>query len=128
MLHITSLYASLLALLIIFLAFKVVRFRLTKQVGIGDNGDKKGLLAIRTHANAVEYVPILILLMAIYEINGGSSLVLNIIGVLAVIARILHAFGLSRSSGKSNPRFIGTGLTWSIIITLAVLNILKYIL
>jgi len=51
MLHITSLYAALLGLLIIFLAFKVSSFRRSKKVGIGDNGDKGGLLAIRVHAN-----------------------------------------------------------------------------
>jgi uncharacterized membrane protein YecN with MAPEG domain len=126
MLQITGLYASLLGLLIIFLAYKVVVFRRNQKVGLGDNGDIQGQKVIRCHANAVEYVPILIILMAIYELNGGSALVLNIIGVLAVVCRMLHALGLSKSGGVSTGRFYGTLITWLLIVTLAGLNIINY--
>lgn len=128
MLHITSLFASLLGLLILYLAFKVVLFRRSKKIGIGDNGDKKGLLAIRTHANAIEYIPMLLILMAIYEINGGSATVLYIIGGLSVIARFMHAMGLSKSAGVSIGRLYGTTLTWLLIITLAGLNIAYFLM
>ncbi|HHL32322.1 MAG TPA: MAPEG family protein [Oceanospirillales bacterium] len=128
LLHITSLYAAILGLLLVFLAYKVVVFRRSKMVGMGSNGDKYGELAIRTHANATEYVPMLLILMAIYEANSGSGLTLHIIGVLAVIARVLHAFGLSRSAGVSVGRLYGTALTWIIIMILAALNIYRYII
>ena len=128
MLHITSLFAALLALLIIFLAYKVVTFRQKKKVGIGDAGDKGGQLAIRAHANALEYIPMLLILMGMYEVNGGSSLVLYIIGSLIVIARIIHAMGLSRSAGTSFGRFYGTLITWIMTITLAGLNIYRFII
>ncbi len=127
MLQITGLYASLLGLLIIFLAYKVVAFRRKQKVGLGDNGDIQGQKAIRAHANAVEYIPILIILMAIYEVNGGSSLVLNIIGGLAFFGRIMHAFGLSKSGGVTTGRFYGTLITWLLIVALASLNIINYI-
>ena len=126
MLHITSLYASILGLLIIYLAFRVASFRKSSQVGLGDGGDTKALKLIRTHANAVEYIPTLLILMGIYELNGGSSLVLNILGSLAVFARFFHAFGLSKSSGYSLGRFVGTITTFVIIIVLSALNIYKY--
>ena len=126
MLAITSLYASILAILVIFLAYKVVDFRRVKSVGLGDNGDKDGLRAIRVHANAVEYVPMIVILMGIYEVNGGSSMVLHIIGAVAVIARILHATGLSKSSGTTFGRFVGTLLTWITTLVLAGLNIYHY--
>ncbi len=126
MLPITSLYAALLALIIIFLAYKVVVFRKTKKVGLGDNGDADGLQAIRVHANAVEYIPMIIILMGLYEANGGSQLILNIVGVLAVVARLMHAFGLTKSKGLSFGRFYGTALTWLITMFLAGLNIYTY--
>ena len=85
-------------------------------------------MAIRTHANAVEYIPMLIILMASYEINGGSTIALYVIGGLAVIGRIMHAFGLSKSAGVSTGRFYGTLITWLLIITLAVLNIVQFIM
>ncbi|MBL4659501.1 MAG: MAPEG family protein [Alcanivoracaceae bacterium] len=128
MLHITSLFAALLALLIIFLAYKVSSFRRSKKIGIGDNGDKEGMLAIRVHANAIENIPLLLILMAVYEVNQGSSMVLYVLGALAVIARVMHAYGLSKSAGVTVGRFYGIALTWIVIITLAVLNIYKFII
>jgi uncharacterized membrane protein YecN with MAPEG domain len=126
MLHITSLYAAILALIIIFLAYKVVVFRKTKKVGLGDNGDSEGLQAIRVHANAVEYIPMMIILMGLYEANGGNHLALNIIGASAVVARMMHAFGLSKTAGISFGRFYGTALTWLVTVVLAGLNIYTY--
>jgi len=127
MLAITSLYASVLAVLVIFLAYKVVDFRRVKSVGIGDNGDKDGLRAIRVHANAVEYVPMMMILMGIYEVNGGSVMMLHIIGAVAVVARLLHATGLSKSAGTTFGRFVGTLLTWMTTLVLAGLNIFHFI-
>ena len=42
MLQITGLFAGILALIIIVLAYNVVNFRRSKKCGIGDNGDKAG--------------------------------------------------------------------------------------
>jgi len=128
MLHITGLFAALLSILIIVLAYKVVAFRRDKKVGIGDAGDTNGILAIRTHANALEYIPMLLILMGIYEINGGSPMVLYIIGSLLVVARLMHAFGLSKSAGVSIGRFYGTALTWILTVTLSGFNIYLYVL
>lgn len=126
MLHITSLFAAILGLLMIFLALQVVKFRRTKSVGVGDNGDQQGQLAIRAHANFVEYVPMALILMAIYELNGGISIILYIIGSVLVLARVLHFLGLSKSAGKTFGRFYGTLLTWIIVIVLAILNIYQW--
>jgi len=128
MLHITGLFASLFGLLVIILAYKVVVFRRTKKVGLGDNGDTQGQLVIRTHANAVEYLPLLLILMGIYEINGGNHLVLYVFGVLSFIGIIWHAFGLSKSAGVSSGRFYGTALTWLTIVVFAVLNMINFAL
>lgn len=128
MLHITGLFAGILGLLIIVLAYKVVVFRRTKKVGLGDNGDIGGQQAIRTHANAIEYVPMLVILMGIYEVNGGHSMALYCIGILAVIARVMHAFGLSKSAGITSGRFYGTAVTWLIIVALGVLNIVNFVM
>jgi len=127
MLVITSLYASMMAILVIFLAFKVVDFRRTKSVGLGDNGDKQGMRAIRVHANAVEYIPLFLILMGLYEANGGNDLVLHIVGFIAVIARLLHATGLSKSAGTTFGRFVGTLLTWILTLILAGLNFYHFV-
>ncbi len=127
MLPITSLYAAILAVLIIALAYKVVVFRRSKQVGLGDNGDTGGKLAIRAHANAVEYIPMLVILLGLYEAGGGNSMILHAMGGIIVFARVIHAFGLSSSAGKSFGRFYGTLLTWLSTLVLAALNIYQFI-
>lgn len=128
MLHITSLFAGLLGFLIIFLAYKVVAFRQNKKVGIGDAGHKDGILVIRTHANALEYIPMFLILMGLYESNGGSPMVLYIVGSVMVVARLLHAMGLSKTAGTSFGRFYGTLFTWIMILTLSGLNIYRFVL
>lgn len=122
--QITALYAGLCALLVIALAFKVVAFRRGKKVGLGTGGDKQGEIAVRVHANAIEYIPLALILMLIAEINGLSHLWLHCLGGALVLGRLLHAVGLNAGRGGYHPgRFIGTSLTWLVIIILAVINI-----
>lgn len=119
---ITAHYASALALFIVGLALAVVWRRNEHAVGIG-HGDVKPLeRAIRVHANAVEYVPFAIVLLAIFELNGAPAAYVHAFGATLVAARLLHAFGLWRSSGRSFGRFWGTTGTILVWVGLAVGN------
>ena len=71
---------------------------------------------IRVHANFVEYVPLALLLLLVLELNSASALVLNVLGGSLVAGRVLHAYGLSTSTGTSPGRFVGTILTWLVIL------------
>ena len=126
MLHITALYGSILALILLWLAYNIVKFRRTEQVELGDGGSEKGVRHIRAQANAIENIPITLLLFAIYEINGGSMYVLHAIGILLVFARIIHPLGLVSKKGVSFGRYYGTLITWLAIIALALLNIYHF--
>ncbi|WGL16859.1 MAPEG family protein [Microbulbifer bruguierae] len=124
--EVTALYAGLCGLLMIALAFRVVGFRRGKKIGIGTGGDKQGEVLVRAHANAAEYVPIALLLLMAAEINGLAPLWLHSLGSTLVFARLLHAIGLIGGKGGYHPgRFVGTALTWLVIIILAVINILS---
>ncbi len=127
-LPITSLYASLCGLLIIVLAIQVVKLRRRLKVGIGAGiqEDRSLERAIRVHANAVEYIPIALLLLAFYELNGGNTVLLHAMGMVLVIARGLHAQGLSGSHGTSFGRFWGTALTWLVIVIISLANLFEY--
>jgi len=127
MLIITSLYASLLALIIIWLCYKVVVFRRIKRVDIGDGGDATGIRHIRAQQNAVEYIPIALILFAVYELNNGNHLLLHAMGITLVIGRLIHPLGFVSKKGISFGRFYGTLLTWLVILLLAGLNIGKFI-
>lgn len=122
---ITSLYAALLGLLIFLLAFRITRIRRREQIGSGSGGNEALRCAIRAHGNAVEYIPIALLLLLCLELNAGAHWLLHTAGILLVAARLLHAWGLSHSTGISFGRFTGTALTWLVITVLAALNIAR---
>ena len=123
-LFITGLYASLTALLIIALAYRVVKFRRLNAVGIG-NGDNKDLaLAVRVHGNLVENAPIVLVLLPVAETHNMPEYLLHFFGSLWVFARLIHAIGLTQGKGGYHwGRFWGVLLTWIILLSLAVSNI-----
>ena len=114
--QISSLYIGLLALLVLALAILVVKNRARFKVGIGDGGNEPLTLAIRTHANAVEYVPIALLALVALENTWQLPWLTHLMGSTLFLGRILHAIGLSQTGGESKPRFYGTVLTWLMIL------------
>ncbi len=116
---ITLLFASLHVVLMLILAVRVVLHRRVQKIGIGDNGDTRLLRKIRAHANFVEYVPAALLMLALLELAGLAESWLWALGGTLLLARILHAAGLSRRSGYSFGRFWGTILTWGVLMVMA---------
>jgi len=126
-LAITALYAGIFALWMTALAINVTVHRVKFSVGVGDGGNPTMLRMMRLHANATEYLPVTLILMGIYELNGGSHLYLHIAGIAMIVARLAHASALWRSAGVGFARRFGQGVTWLVIIALAVVNLLKLI-
>jgi len=122
---ITALYSALCALLVLALAYLVTRQRHLVKVNLGDGGQEPLQLAIAVHRNAVEYIPIALLLMLIAELDHAPGWLLHGFGVALLVGRLLHAEGLSRSSGESFGRFSGTLLTWVVIAGLAIVNLIR---
>ena len=112
---ITALYAASLMIIFLYLSFNVVKMRKKYEVGIGDGDNAELQRAIRVHANFNEYVPVIIILFAILELNGTSDLMIHALGTILVIGRILHAWGLSVTDGISKPRFFGVIFTWLVL-------------
>ncbi len=125
-LTITGLYASILALLLISLAINIIKLRFKFQIGLGDGGEKPLIKAIRIHGNFTEYMPLALILLAIYEINGGDELYLHILGITLVAGRVFHMMGLTQSMGTSLPRQIGMLSTFAVLFTLAVVNMVTF--
>ncbi len=121
MMHITGIYAALGALLIVLLSSRVIWMRISSRTGIGDGGNHDLAKCIRVHANAVEYLPLGLILLFLVEWNQTLPLLVHCFGIALIVGRILHAIGLSRSSGSSPPRLIGMLLTLLTILAMAVL-------
>ena len=126
MARITALYAGVLAILIVVLASRVVRVRQTTAIGLGDGSNAVLLRRIRIHGNAVENIPIGLLLMLILEVNGASAILLHGLGLSLTLGRFAHAQGLSGSPGASAGRVAGTTLSWISIAVGAVAAIVSY--
>lgn len=112
---ITSLYAGLCGILLLALSSRVVNARRTHQIGLGDGGQPELMRAIRVQANFVEYTPLILLLILLVEMGNNSATVVHSLGIALVIARVMHAAGLSRTSGVSTLRFVGTLVTWVVL-------------
>ena len=126
-LSITALYAGILALIVLALAINVTVHRVKLQVPLGDGGNAQMRRMIRLHGNAAEYIPLALVLMAIYELNGGAHMALHIIGIALVMGRLLQTAGMWATDMPNIGRQIGQSLTWLSLIALAVLNLWKVV-
>jgi hypothetical protein len=124
---VTGLYAALLALLLLGLAIRVVVLRWRTKTGIGDGGDRGLARAIRAHGNAIEYVPIALVLLLVAELGGASPTLLHGCGTVLVAARVVHASGLSRTTGASLERVAGTVGTFTVIAVLAAVDLAAFL-
>ncbi|MBN9288128.1 MAG: hypothetical protein BGO43_13370 [Gammaproteobacteria bacterium 39-13] len=127
-LAITGLYASLLSFLIIVLGARISHMRMKYRVGLLDGGHPQLTHAIRVHGNAVEWVPLVLILFACAESQHLPYWALHLLGITLIMSRLLHAWGVSHSSGKSFGRFYGIMSTWLIILILGIYNLYAFIM
>ncbi|MGB1560605.1 MAG: MAPEG family protein [Sinimarinibacterium flocculans] len=117
---ITPLYAGLLAILFLALSLRVVQKR--SNVSLGDGGDPELLRRIRGHGNFTEYVPLILLMMAMLEVGGATpAWLLHLLGATLVVARVLHGIALSYTAKWKFGRFYGTLVTFILLLVLALL-------
>lgn len=123
--QITSLYAALGALLVLVLASRVMLRRNSRGIGIGEGDDSELRRRIRVHANAVEYLPLGLILLGLLEWNQFAPMHLHVLGAGLLGGRLLHAIGLSRSSGRTPERVLGMLLTLLALLGMALLLLWK---
>ena len=117
---ITSIYAALLALLLLALAGRVVRVRLGQQIPLGTGGSEDMEQRVRVHGNLTEYAPIFLILLLATELGHAPVWLLHGTGIAFVAGRVMHAAGLSKVRGRSAGRVYGSVLSWTAIVVLAV--------
>ena len=122
---ISALYAGLLTLLVVLLGLVVINLRRSLRVGIGDGGNHDLARAVRVHGNAIENIPLFLLLLVMYELNRGSVTWLHIFGAVFFISRVVHAWGLFSSSGASMGRLVGAVGTYACLLGLAISNLVR---
>ncbi|MEO7433503.1 MAG: MAPEG family protein [Dokdonella sp.] len=119
--HITGIYVALATLLVLVLAGRVSTGRRTHKLSLGDGGHADMVARIRAHANALENLPLALLLLLMLELNQTHPLWLHVFGCLLIVARIAHAIGMSGARSMGVGRLIGTVATWLLMGVMALL-------
>ncbi len=125
----TALYGGLAALLYVFLTIRVIKSRVRNKVALLDGGIDDVSRHIRTHANFAEYVPLILLLMLLAELQGAQGALLHAMGIITLVGRIAHYYSLTKiepaaaAKGEFNIKLrqIGMVCTFTPLVVLAVL-------
>lgn len=116
----TTLYALPLLLIWIVLWIRVTSIRSAIGCSIGDAGDMTLLQKIRQHGNFIEWVPLVLVLMILAEAQGTDALWLHVAGVLLLIGRLAHPFGLKVDNAGHPLRYVGNGTNILAVLVLSV--------
>lgn len=118
----TAIFAAVTAVLMLFLAARVSSFRLKYSQGLGVNDNPAFEAAVRAHGNLVEHAPIVLIMLALGELNGLPVQWIYWTGMAFIAGRLLHAWGMVRGVGGPHPaRMLGILLTWAVMAVLCVL-------
>src|SRR5277367_2948959 len=124
---VTALYAGLLGIIAVGVAFPPGMMRGKLNISVGDGGNPALLLAMRRHANFAEWVPLALILIALLELNGVSTRAIHALGAALVIARLLHAFGLKSDTVQSIGRGLGAMATALITVIASVWLVILFV-
>lgn len=119
---ISVIYAMISAILIIRLSLNVIKQRYINRVSIGNGGVEELEVAMAAQSNAVEYIPIALLLLFALEYNGASIIIVHILGLSLLTGRIIHARAMQEKSLKA--RILGMRITIYTIIGLVIANLI----
>lgn len=116
MIIITSFYLGCLSLLYLGLSLNVVRNRWKFRQSLGSGSEAQMEKAIRMHGNFSEYVPLIMLMMALLEYNKGSETLLHAFGIILLVGRLIHAYGIAIKKVPNPYRVVGTVMTFTCMI------------
>ena len=117
---VTPIYALALVPIFLVLWIRVSATRAASGVSFGDGGDPVLLHRIRQHGNFIEWVPLVLILMLLAEGMGAPAIYLHLTGVLLVIGRIAHPFGLKPDNAGHPLRYVGNGSNLLAVLAISV--------
>ena len=75
-------------------------YRAGSRTSVGVDGDMKLERLVRRHGNLAENAAIFLIVLALYELLFGDTVFALSIGVVFLIARMLHIVGFSNNAGS----------------------------
>lgn len=110
-LAIVGIYTALNMLILIWIGNATGSLRRKHRIAIGDGGNKHLIRIMRGHANAVENMPITLLMLAMAALIGAPAIAVHILGLMFTIGRGLHAWHFIQADAPGWQRFGGFGLS-----------------
>ena len=108
---VATLYAGLFGLLLLGIKIRVGAVRAKTKVAFGGGDNAAMEQAMRVQGNAVEDIPIVVLGLIALGAMAAPIWLVHALGGTFLVARLLHAVGLSGSPGFSIGRAAGTTLS-----------------
>ncbi len=100
--------AGAAALVNFWLSWRIGEIRTAEKISIGDGGNPRLLARMRAQLNFAEYVPLVLILIALIEAATSTHLWLPVVAALFILGRICHPLGMD---GWSLGRTIGMATT-----------------
>ena len=122
-----ALWTGLNLMMTLLLGLNVTRWRGKEGVSVG-SGTSPGLeRAIRAHGNNIEYGPGALIGVLVLVALGYSALTIHVLGVLLLIARACHAYGIQQlETPLPKSRVLGNILTWLIYLVVSCLLVFSF--
>ena len=118
----TALYAALCGPILMYLSIRVIQARRSARVPIG-GGTPDIDRARAVQSNFLDYVPLTLILMALAELQELPVVLVHAAGVLLVVSRAVHAYGVSQRDENYRLRILGMQATFFTLIYCSVLNL-----
>lgn len=121
---ITPIYASLIAVIYIWLSIRVIAYRRSQGVSLGDADDPNLRRRIRGHANCAEYAPIGLLLVLMLELQAAPGWLVHVLALTLLVGRALHGWAFAHDRQWIFGRKNGMILTFLAILATAIANLI----
>ena len=121
--HAAGLWTALCVLLLLVLSANTSASRRKHAVSIGDGGKPEVAAASRAFGNAIEYMPLALIALALMALSGLPLWSIHGVGGSFFLGRVLHAQGMLATRPNSPPtpgRMIGMLLTYLPLLASAV--------
>lgn len=106
-----ALWTGLSLLLILVLSLRVSVGRRRLKVSVGDGGHAELAATTRAFGNAIEYIPVALVALAVVAVFYSATVV-HLLGGAFFIGRILHAWGMAQAKQPAIGRMLGMLLTY----------------
>lgn len=120
-----GIYAGLNALVLLWIAVATGRLRQRTRIFIGDGGNQHMIRILRGHANALETIPIALILMLLMAAFGTPTWVLHLFGIALTVGRVLHAMHFIAEDAPGWQRALGALLSM-LVVAIAALGVIGH--